>query len=327
MTGYGPQENWTVNEKMPFFKALEEEVIKAKSSEKYIYIQMDGNSKLGPNIIPGDPHAQSENGKILAAIIKRNALIVMNSSNMKCTGKITRKRITKKKTEESIIDFVLVCENMDDMVEGLVIDESKNHALTSYTKTENGTNVKESDHNSMITNIKALWVKKPQIKRVEIYNLKDREGLTKFKFMTSKDTFLSSVFCENGSINIQTKKFLKRLGYCMNTCFKKIRVNSKNRRNIELEELFNHRRILRSKKDNISFKKLKQVEEKLANICAEDNAKIIEDACTDLTCEEGGVNAGKLWKLKKRLKGIAQDPQSAPSARFKGKSCHLKQST
>ena len=59
----------------------------------------------------------------------------------------------------------------------------------------------------MITNIKASWVKKPQIKRVEIYTLKDREGLTKFKDMTSEDTFLSSVFCENGSINIQTKSF------------------------------------------------------------------------------------------------------------------------
>ena len=149
-------------------------------------------------------------------------------------GAITKRRVTVDKTEESIIDFVLVCENMDDMVEGLVIDEGKNHALTSFTKTKNRTKVKESDHNSMITNIKASWVKKPQIKRVEIYNIKDREGLTKFKDMTSKDTFLSSVFCENGSINNQTKKFLKRLGYCTNTCFKKIRVNSKNRRNTKL---------------------------------------------------------------------------------------------
>ena len=215
---------------------------------------------------------------------------------------------------------------MDDMIEGLVIDESKNHALTSYTKTKNGTKVKESDHNSMITNIKASWVKKPQIKRVEIYNLKDREGLTKFKDMTSKDTFLSSVFCENGSINNQTKKFLKRLGYCMNTCFKKIRVNSKIRRNTELEELFTQRRIFRSKKDNISFEKLKQVEKKLAKICAEDNAKIIENACTGLTCEEGGVNAGKLWKLKKTFKRHStRSPIS--NARCKGKSCDLKQST
>ena len=33
------------------------------------------------------------------------------------------------------------------------------------------------------------------------------------------------------------------------------------------------------------------------------NFKIIEESCEGLTCEEGGVNAGKLWKLKKTTKG------------------------
>ena len=30
MTGYGPQENWTQEEKLPFFRSLEQEIIKAK---------------------------------------------------------------------------------------------------------------------------------------------------------------------------------------------------------------------------------------------------------------------------------------------------------
>ena len=62
ISGYGPQENWQKEEGTPFFKALEEEIIKAKSSEKAVLIQMDANSKLGPNIVKGDPHAQSDNG-------------------------------------------------------------------------------------------------------------------------------------------------------------------------------------------------------------------------------------------------------------------------
>ena len=62
------------------FKALEEEIVKAKSSEKAVHIQLDANSKLGPNIIQGDPHKQSDNGKILAGIIQRNALFVINGS-------------------------------------------------------------------------------------------------------------------------------------------------------------------------------------------------------------------------------------------------------
>ena len=107
---YGPQKNWKLEERMPFFKALEEEVIKAQSNKKAVFIQMDANSKLGAHMIEGDPHGQSENGKILAGIIQRNALHVVNNSKTKCIGKITRRRITRKKKEESIIDFVLGCE-------------------------------------------------------------------------------------------------------------------------------------------------------------------------------------------------------------------------
>ena len=72
---------------------------------------MDANSKLGPNIVKGDPHAQSNNGKILAGILERNDLTVINSLE-KCKGKITRQRLTKNKKKESIIDFVIVCEEM-----------------------------------------------------------------------------------------------------------------------------------------------------------------------------------------------------------------------
>ena len=47
MTGYGPQEYWLDEEKMPFFVALEEEVSKAKMANKSIWMEIDANSKLG----------------------------------------------------------------------------------------------------------------------------------------------------------------------------------------------------------------------------------------------------------------------------------------
>ena len=51
ISGYGPQENWKIEERMPFFRALEKEIVKAKMLDKLIFIQMDANSKLGPDII------------------------------------------------------------------------------------------------------------------------------------------------------------------------------------------------------------------------------------------------------------------------------------
>ena len=150
-------------------------------------------------------------------------MCVINSSQ-KCKGKITRQRVTKNKKEESIIDFVIGCEEIEEIVEELIIDEEKDFALASFRKTKTGAKVKLSDHNSMLTKIKAQWNKNIPETRIEMYNFKDKDGLERFKQITSKDTFLSSVFIENGNIETQTKIFLKRPNYCISQSFKKIRI-------------------------------------------------------------------------------------------------------
>ena len=158
--------------------------------------------------------------------------------------------------------------------------------------------------------MKAIWKKKQPESRTEIYNLKDSDGLSKFKQMTSKDQFLSGFFGEDCNIESETKKFLKRMNYCLSVCFKKIGIN-KTRNDKELEELFDRRRVLKNKKDDKSFEIHKEVERKLAEKCANENSTIIKEACEGLTIEGGGVNAGKLWKLKKQLQGIYQEPPTA----------------
>ena len=55
----------------------------------------------------------------------------MVNSLEKCKGKITRQRVTKNKREESIIDFVIVCEEMEEIIEDMIIDENKDFALAS----------------------------------------------------------------------------------------------------------------------------------------------------------------------------------------------------
>ena len=84
--GYGPQENLSNKERMPFFTQLEEEIMSAKLANKAIIIQIDANSKLGNKIVPNDPKEQSQNGKVLAEIVERNALIVANSIPEKFQG-------------------------------------------------------------------------------------------------------------------------------------------------------------------------------------------------------------------------------------------------
>ena len=100
ISGYGPQENLPEAERMQFFLALEEEIVKSKSLGKSVLIEVDANSKLGKNIICGDPYIQSANGRILADIIDRHEMIVVNSLE-KCQGSITRERVTTNSVEKS----------------------------------------------------------------------------------------------------------------------------------------------------------------------------------------------------------------------------------
>ena len=129
--------------------------------------------------------------------------------------------------------------------------------------------------------------------------------------MTSQDNFLSEVFhIEDKNIEVQRKQFIKRLGYCVSRCFQKIRIKG-TRRNKALDELFNQRRILRTKKDAQSVENLQTVENKLSAMCAEENMKLIKEACGSISCEEGGMNPAKLWQLKKKLRGIVNEPPTA----------------
>ena len=163
----------------------------------------------------------------------------------------------------------------------------------------------------LITNIKSTWNKKLNTKRTEIYNFKDKNGLSKFKEMTSKDEFLSEVFNnESQTVTVKTKRFLKRLKFCLTQSFKKVRVKQ-TKKNKVMEELFRKRTILRTKKDDHSQKALEAVEDQLSDMCAEENVKIIEEACGKLSCETGGLNVGNLWQLKKRLRGRYNEPPTA----------------
>ena len=123
ITGYGPQETWDIDVKMKFFCAFEEEIAKSTTAGKSIIIMGDLNSKLGAEYIKKDPKERTENGKILAGILERNALSVVNGMEQKCTGIITRERHTINGIEKSIIDFVIISEDLVTEVESIFIDD------------------------------------------------------------------------------------------------------------------------------------------------------------------------------------------------------------
>ena len=209
ITGYGPQENWTESDRLPFFIALEAEVVKAEMENKSVIIQMDANSKLGPEIIKNDPHAQTPKGKLLSDIMVRHGLLVVNGIEDKCNGAITRKRVTKNGTEESIIDFVIISSELEKDLESLTVDEDRKHVLEKITRNKKGIRKVKSDHNVLVSKFKFMFNKSIKKEIIEMFNLKNKECQEMFKDITSNTNILSSIFENDKDLNSCTKKFLK----------------------------------------------------------------------------------------------------------------------
>ena len=193
ISGYGPQENLEEDKRLPFFLALETEVEKATLAGKSIIIEIDANSKLGSKYIPSDPHDISPNGELLADIIDRNNLILGNGSQ-KCIGTVTRRRTTTNRTETSAIDVVMWSSDMNKHIVSVHIDEDRKHVLSKIYNTKNGVKVKESDHNTIVTEFDCKVSENKDEKKVEMYDLKDTESQAMFKAYTSGTNMFSSIF-------------------------------------------------------------------------------------------------------------------------------------
>ena len=137
-------------------------------------------------------------------------------------------------------------------------------------------------------------------KQIEIFNFKDKEGLKKFKELTSNSTELSKIFDTNKKVGKQAKQFMKRLNGILHECFKKIKITE----NVDKEEdvLYKKQKELKNKGDPESKKELSKIEERLVSLKSNDLFNVVKDEISKIDCEGGGFNSGHLWKMKSKLK-------------------------
>ena len=134
---------------MKFFAHLEEEILKAKLIGALVCIELDANAKLGYDVIENDPHKISANGELFLGVIERNSLIVGNATQL-CSGAITRRRTTVNGVEQSVIDFLVVCEELFAHMTKMIVDEDEKYPIESHRKVGNKTKVTKTDHNLII---------------------------------------------------------------------------------------------------------------------------------------------------------------------------------
>ena len=78
--------------------------------------------------------------------LERNKSITLINSLNICQGLITRKRQTKLRLEESILDLFMVCDIMLPHVVSMHVDEQGEHQLTNFYGKTHNQKVTENDN-------------------------------------------------------------------------------------------------------------------------------------------------------------------------------------
>ena len=221
--GYGPQEGDKVERKEKFWEYLSIEVQKAKDDGAKVIIQMDGNLWAGAEIIEGDPKIQNRNGKMLQDFLDRNQHLNVTNALPKCEGKITRVRHMKNKTQESILDFFIVCDELLPLVTKVKIHEKEELAIKRYKE-----KIVKTDHKMLSLELDLHIHKEKLHDKVEVFNIRNKICQKLFYEFTSKEGRFSKCFdTDEESIDLQFKRWKHKFDKSIHACFRKIRVKDK----------------------------------------------------------------------------------------------------
>ena len=324
INGYGPQEAECDKENVyKFWQEIEDEILKAKDDNCLILIQLDANAKIGREKIKEDPNNESPNGRIFLDIVDRQNLTIANTLEL-CKGVITRERVTLNKVEKSVIDYIVVCEEMKKYLEEMIIDDDRFHVLTKYAGKQGGKKKILSDHNIMFSKFSIQCEYKRKTIRKEFFNLKDKEGQAAFLKQTSFTEVLSKSFSPNRSFAHNANIFNRNLNSCIQKCFKKIRITSggkwymKDGNNLIIDKIKLKTRLQIFLKNcscligrKIAGEKLNEIENFLNENCSARNAETVKAFIHSAENEDGNFSQLKLWKLKQKLCPKPHDPPMA----------------
>ena len=273
INGYGPQEKNTLERKCQFWSRLGNEVEDAMESEVGLIIQMDGNLWAGETLVKGDPNKMNNNGKLFLDFLKKYPFLTVINATQLCKGLITRRRITKVKTEEAILDFFVVCEKILPFVKEMVIDEDRIYPLSTFTKKGGVYESKNSDHFTSILDLNISFQRK-SVTRKELFNIKNLDCQKEFKKLLDEGDSLNKCFENDESLDVQCKRWWKNLNHIFHQAFRKVRCNGKVKET-EVSKLLKEKADLiqkiKSNKNEKEEEDLKNVQKKITDLIAEDN--------------------------------------------------------
>jgi hypothetical protein len=291
---YGPQENQPTEERQRHIDTLKAQTNQIKQ-EATIILTGDFNAKI--KIDKGEIHQEtSSNEKMLEELIEENNLTPISTmANLWNWTRVNRQN----PEEKSIIDYILINRDDEELVQDMTIDETGWMRLKTQ---KNGRRIKESDHNTMSITVRNKGKKKPEIKTMwkkankqkwESYNIHIQQ-LDQNARIETYDNLQKAIL----------KAMEEKIGKI------KIRINKKRRDGIRTREAKKEKKIARKefekaikgKEHDIRQKleKYKECQMKVREIIEEEEKARIEKIFQELI-KEGGTNSNMFWKIRRKI--------------------------
>ena len=211
---HGPQEEEESEVRISFFESLAVEIERCKASEEIPIVMGDLNAKIDEN--EGRLVQCSTNGKLLLELLSECDLKAANFSKV-TQGKWTRIRETKKGTERSILDYILLDDQLLSHTKELIIDEERMATPYHITKCGATRKVTYTDHCSLLLTTEcSKGVYKPKREKISAWNF-TAEGYDKYREESKGNMQLNSHL----SVEEAYDQWQKSLTVLLHNCFGK----------------------------------------------------------------------------------------------------------
>ena len=231
-------------------------------------------------------------------LLKRNPnLSVVNALRI-CECKITREKKTKRGTERSILDFFLVCDQILPLVSRMVVDEKGEIALTKYRRR----NIVKTDHHMLKIELDLTFHNEKKHEQTDMFNLLNKVCQQNFGEKTTNTNVFSKCFESDESINIQFKRWHRRLVKALHRSFREIRIKDDQKKQSQVDILLNKKRVLLKKKelekkDKIEFKNLN---DHIVKECEDMEYQKLTKVLGSIESDSGDTNTTNIWKEMRR---------------------------
>ena len=195
--------------------------------------------------------------------------------------------------------FVIVCDQILPLVSKMKIDEIDQYALTKYKK---GTIVK-ADHNMLKLEINLTFHDEKKHERTEVFNLRNKLCQNDFKEKTSNTNQFTKCFEGEETIDIQFKKWHRRLLKALHTSFRKIRIKDRGEKKNSKMDLIMEKKKVILKKGNLNYKdrqEINKLDEELTVECSDKEFEKVTKICGTLETNSGVTNVTNIWRQFKK---------------------------